>query len=74
MVFACVAIVLIAWESLAASPVSIVIMLVDMSKPTWMNILDGLSVVVEYVHSHNSLVELRVGALDQLIVKVFLVV
>ena len=39
-----------------------------------MNILDGLSVVVEDVHSHHSLVELWVGALDQLVVEVLLVV
>ena len=43
-------------------------------KPTWVNILDGLSVVVEDVHSHHSLVELGVSALDQLIVEVLLVV
>ena len=39
-----------------------------------MNILDGLSVVVEDVHSHHSLVELWVGALDQLVVEVLLIV
>ena len=39
-----------------------------------MNILDSLSVVMEDVHSHNSLVELGVSALDQLIVEVLLVV
>ena len=39
-----------------------------------MNILDGLSVVVEDVHSHHGLVELGVGALDQLVVKMLLVV
>ena len=39
-----------------------------------MNILDGLSVIVEDVYSHHGLVELRVGALDQLVVEVLLVV
>ena len=39
-----------------------------------MNILDGLSVVVEDVHSHHSLVELWVGTLDQLVVQVLLIV
>ena len=64
-----------AWESLAASPVSVVILLNKyLKKPTWMDILDSLSVVVEDVHSHHSLVELGVSALDQLIVEVLLVV
>ena len=39
-----------------------------------MNILDRLSVVVEDVHPHHSLVELGVGALDQLVIEVLLVV
>ena len=39
-----------------------------------MNVLDGLSVVVKDVHPHHSLVELGVGALDQLVVEVLLVV
>ena len=39
-----------------------------------MYILDGLPVVVEDVYSYHSLVELGVSALDQLIVKVLLVV
>ena len=36
--------------------------------------MDGLSVIVEDVYSHHGLVELRVGALDQLVVEVLLVV
>ena len=39
-----------------------------------MYILDGLPVVVEDVYSYHSLVELRVGALNQLIVQVLLIV
>ena len=41
---------------------------------TWMDVLDGLSVVVEDVHPDHSLVELWVSALDQLVVQVLLVV
>ena len=39
-----------------------------------MNVLDGLSVVMEDVHSHYRLVELRISALDQLVVKMLLIV
>ena len=39
-----------------------------------MNVLDGLSVVVEDVHSHYRLVELRISALDQLVVKMLLII
>ena len=41
---------------------------------TWMDVLDGLSVVVEDVDPNHGLVELRVGALDELVVQVLLVV
>ena len=67
-----------AWESLAASPIHMFKLQIFCKtldkKPTWMNILNGLSVVVEDVHSHHGLVELRVGALDQLVVEMLLVV
>ena len=39
-----------------------------------MNVLDGLSVVVEDVHSHYRLVELGISALDQLVVKMLLII
>ena len=39
-----------------------------------MNVLDGLSVVVKDVHSHYRLVELRISALDQLVVKMLLII